>query len=91
MTAARRKEIDRHADALFLELDASIAQINKDMIAELLADAAYWRNAIATAKPGHTSEEWEVDDCPFCGSEVVVFTEAEDHAPGCAYLAAREA
>ena len=73
MSAERRAEIEKAAEARF-------GAVSREDITDLLADAAYWREAVRTA------DECPSDQCAFCLAHY-----DEPHKPDrCRWLLAQE-
>ena len=78
MSAERRAEIEKAAEARF-------GAVSREDITDLLADAAYWREAVRTADVcGYVGEH-----CPWCDANDMVTHEPTVHKPECVWLRAQ--
>ena len=78
MTSDRRAEIEAH-------IGATSADLYTDDITDLLADAAYWREAVRTADFAYIDAR-----CPWCSVSMFAMDGSENaHKPDCVWLRAQ--
>ena len=78
MSAERRAEIEKAAEARF-------GAVSREDITDLLADAAYWREAVRTADFAYIDAR-----CPWCSVSMFAMDGSENsHKPECAWLRAQ--